>query len=71
MPKSRVFSRLAIGFVVRFLGGQIIWYGLRVNSDLFSRRVKENEIKKAAAKAKGEKVDCRRLVSNICKVILL
>lgn len=70
---GRVFNvtRRAVGIVVnKQLGNRIIPKKINVRiehvrhskcRDDFLKRVKANEIKKAEAKAKGEKVDCRRL----------
>ena len=69
---GRVFNvtRRAVGVVVnKQLGNRILPKRINVRvehikhskcRDDFLRRVKENEVKKSAAKAKGIKVDCRR-----------
>ncbi|XP_066928386.1 large ribosomal subunit protein eL21-like [Clytia hemisphaerica] len=70
---GRVFNvtRRAVGVVVnKQLGNRIIPKRINVRiehvrhstcRDDFLNRVKANEVKKAEANAKGEKVDCRRL----------
>merc|ERR1712066_438046 len=69
---GRVFNvtRRAVGVIVnKQLGNRIIPKRINIRiehikhskcRDYFLRRVKENEVNKKAAKAKGEKYDCKR-----------